>query len=92
MIVAFVQTDDNLYAVVFARGPGSLQLSIGSSSSTTPVNAGVTKIKLALSPGSPTAVLRDNGGNVILTFSPSGFTYVTNPPAYNFNYYMAASP
>ncbi|KAF9516438.1 glycoside hydrolase family 71 protein [Hydnum rufescens UP504] len=85
-------TDDYLYAVVFATGPGSLRLSIGSSSSTTDINAGVNKIKLALSPGSPTAVLFDSGGNTILTFSPSGFTYITNPSAYNFNYYMAASP
>jgi glucan endo-1,3-alpha-glucosidase len=88
----FIQTDDNLYAVVFATAPGSLQLSIGSSNSTTAITPGVNKIKLALSPGSPTAVLRDGGGNILIDFSPSGFTYVTKPSAYNFNYHMAASP
>ncbi|KAF9507255.1 glycoside hydrolase family 71 protein [Hydnum rufescens UP504] len=85
-------TDDNLYAVVFATGPGSLQLSIGSSNRTTAISAGVNKIKLPLSPGSPTALLRDSNGNLLISFSPSGFTYVTKAAAYNFNYYMAASP
>jgi glucan endo-1,3-alpha-glucosidase len=92
ILMTSIQTDDNLYAVVFATGPGSLQLSIGSSNRTTAISPGVNKIKLPLSPGSPTALLRDSNGNLLLSFSPSGFTYVTKPAAYNFNYYMAASP
>jgi glucan endo-1,3-alpha-glucosidase len=92
IVMASIQTDDNLYAVVFSTGPGSLELSIGSSHSTTAISTGVNKIKLPLSPGSPTARLLDSEGKLLISFSPSGFTYVTNPPAYNFNYYLAASP
>ncbi|KDQ19482.1 glycoside hydrolase family 71 protein [Botryobasidium botryosum FD-172 SS1] len=83
-------TDDNLYAVVFATGSGSLTLSIGSSSSTTNVGAGVTKIKLPLSPGSPRARLTTSRGTV--DFAPSNFNVVSNPSVYNFNYFVAASP
>lgn len=42
--------------------------------------------------GSPTATLLDSSGNVAISFSPSGFNYVTNPATYNFNYYIAMSP
>jgi len=83
-------TDDNIYAVVFSVGTYTLQLSIGSSSGSFPITPGVNKIKLAMSPGSPTARLVDSGGATVLTFSPS-FSVVSNPQTYNFNYYIAAS-
>src|SRR5258708_4291821 len=69
LLISLYQTDDNLYAVVFdASGAdgGSLQLSIGTSSGTFSVSAGVNKFKLSLSPGSPTAVLMDSSGQTLL--------------------------
>ena len=95
LLYSFLQTDDNLYAVLFAASSadgGSLQLSIGTSNNTFAVSSGVNKFKLLLSPGSPTAILMDSSGQTLISFSPANFNYVTNPTAYNFNYYMAASP
>ena len=95
LLISLYKTDDNLYAVVFAASGadgGSLQLSIGTSNGTFSVSTGVNKFKLGLSPGSPTAVLMDSSGQTLISFSPSGFNFVSNPSAYNFNYYMAASP
>src|SRR5258706_1711694 len=69
LLISLYQTDDNLYAVVFdASGAdgGSLQLSIGTSSGTFSVSAGVNKFKLSLSPGSPTAVLMDSSGQTLI--------------------------
>lgn len=87
------QTDDNLYAIVFATAAGSLKLSIGSSSSTTSIVAGVNKIKLALAVGSPTATLYNSAGAALVTFAPSGFTYTgSSCTVYNFNYHAAISP
>src|SRR5258708_2689218 len=95
LLISLYKTDDNLYAVVFAASGadgGSLQLSIGTSNGTFSVSTGVNKFKLGPSPGSPTAVLMDSSGQTLISFSPSGFNFVSNPSAYNFNYYMAASP
>lgn len=78
---------------MFSTGSYTLHLSLGSASGTYAVTAGVNKIKMALSNGgSPTASLVDGSGNTVLSFSPSGFTYKTNPTTYNFNYYIAVSP
>ncbi len=85
-----VKTDDYLWAIVFAKTSGSLKLQIGTSSGTFPIQAGVNKVQLPLSPGSPTATLL-RGTTPVLIFQPPGFTYTANPTAYNFNFYMAAS-
>lgn len=87
----FSKTDDNIYCVVFSTGSYTLHLSIGSSSSTFTITAGVNKVKLAMAVGSPTASLVDSSGTTVLSFSPS-FGVVSNPPSYNFNYYIQASP
>lgn len=91
--MAFLQTDDNLYALVFAADSGSLNLSIGKSSSSFSISPGVNKIKLPLDVGSPHAVLYDTAGNVVVDFAPSGFSYTGySCSTYNFNYYTAMSP
>ncbi|KAF8337420.1 alpha-1,3-glucanase, partial [Cantharellus anzutake] len=84
-------TDDNLYATIFAAKIATLKLQIGSSNITSNIRVGVNKVSLPLSPGSPTATLVSGEADFI-KFSPSGFTYTATPTAYNFNYYMAASP
>lgn len=87
------QSEDFLYAVVFASGPGTLKLSIGTSSSSSPIVAGVNKIKLKLSPGaSAKATLMDSAGKILVDFAPKDFTFDPSPKAFNFNYRMAASP
>lgn len=89
LLIFYSQTDDNLYALVFSMVAGTFKLSIGSSSSSTPIVPGLTKIKLALSPGSPRATLLDSAGNVVFDGSPAGYTYTATPTVYNFNYYVA---
>ena len=92
-LLQFLQTDDNLYSLIFATGSGSLHLSIGSSSSSFSISPGVNKVKLPLDIGTPHAVLYDSAGSVAVDFAPSGFSYTGNScSAYNFNYYTAVSP
>jgi len=88
-----LQTDDNLYALIFAKDSGSLNLSIGNSCESFSISPGVNKIKLPLDVGSPHAVLYDSAGNIVVDFAPSDFSYTGNScSTYNFNYYTAMSP
>ena len=76
---------------MFSVGTYTLNLSIGLSSGSFRITPGVNKVKLAMALGSPTAKLVDSGGTTVLSFSP-GFSVVSSPSTYNFNYYIAASP
>ncbi|KAF7440239.1 hypothetical protein PC9H_000583 [Pleurotus ostreatus] len=78
---------DTLWAVVFATSPGSVTLTSGTNTQTFSVNAGVNKLKLPLSPGKITVSMTKNG-QVIINYSPAGYTFITNPVTYNYNAYV----
>lgn len=84
-------TSDNLWIVLFSTGSGSLKVTMGSSTSTFSVVAGVNKFTLGLAQASSvTAVLTRNGSQV---FSVQGVvTYTNSPSTYNWNYAAAAGP
>jgi glucan endo-1,3-alpha-glucosidase len=76
-----------------AVSPGIVTLSTSSTQSQTfNVTAGVTKLSLAIQAnGFMHATLQRNGKTVI-DLQPQNFTFDPNPPSYNFNAYVVASP
>ncbi|KAJ7589885.1 hypothetical protein C8J56DRAFT_1139566 [Mycena floridula] len=83
--------DDNLYAMVFSMVSGTLQLTMGSSSSSTPIFPGITKVALPLSPGAPRAVLLDASGHVLID-GTAPWSFIHSPQVYNFNSYTSGFP
>ncbi|KAG8919441.1 hypothetical protein FRC00_011331, partial [Tulasnella sp. 408] len=82
---------DNLWIVLFSTGSGTLQVTMGSSSPTFSVNAGVNKFTLALTQASSvTAVLTRNGSQVFRV--QGAVTYTNSPSKYNWNFAAAAGP
>ncbi|KDQ33034.1 glycoside hydrolase family 71 protein [Pleurotus ostreatus PC15] len=81
---------DTLWAVVFATSPGSVTLTSGTNTQTFSVNAGVNKLKLPLSPGKITVSMTKNG-QVIINYSPAGYTFITNPVTCAFVLYTSSS-
>lgn len=67
-----------MWAAVFAPSAATVTLSCGSSTQTFNVNAGVTKLKIPLAPGKMSVKMVRNG-QTIIEYTPSGYTYVTNP-------------
>ncbi|KAJ7720281.1 glycoside hydrolase family 71 protein [Mycena maculata] len=86
-------TQDYLWAVVVLTAPAQVTLTCGASRASAALSAGLSKMKLPLDPStcSVTASVSRNN-KIVLTFTPSGFNFSTNPPTYNFNAFVAASP
>ena len=83
-----------MWAVVFASAPAEVDLwTSDTTTSTTTVGAGVTKLNLPLNEagGYMRARLRRNGA-IITDFAPSGYFYQPHPQTYNFNAFTASSP
>ncbi|QRV84039.1 alpha-1,3-glucanase [Ceratobasidium sp. AG-Ba] len=82
---SFPQTEDNLWAVVFATQPGKLTLSADPSKPQSfDIPAGVSKLQIPLIPGQGiTATLTRNGATVV-DMKPD-FTFNPNPETYNYN-------
>lgn len=83
-------TDDNLYAMVFAKDAGTLTLTAGSTSQTFAVTAGVNKVKMPSAEGKFSAKLV-RGGSTTASLDSGSFSYTNTPATYNFNYYVATS-
>ncbi|GBE84927.1 glycoside hydrolase family 71 protein [Sparassis latifolia] len=81
---------DTLWVVVMATAPGTVTLSTSNSNSQTfPVDAGVTKLSIPLTPGGYMhGVLERNGGTTI-DLQPADYTFNPNPLSYNYNAYVA---
>lgn len=84
-------TDDVVYALVFATADGVATLTSGTNSERYAVKAGLNKIKLAMSPGSVTIKVSRNGANVVSYDSTGSFSYTNEPSTYNFNYFVGSS-
>lgn len=79
-------TDDVVYALVFAKADGVATLTSGTNSERYAVKTGLNKIKLPMSPGSVTVKVRRGGVDVVSYDSTGEFTYTNSPKSYNFNY------
>ena len=84
-------TDDFVYALVFATADGVATLTSGTNSERYAVKTGLNKIKLAMSPGSVTVKVRRNGVDVVSYDSTGSFSYTNTPSSYNFNYMVHSS-
>ena len=67
-----------MWAVAFATSKATVTLQCGSSSSSFSVNAGVTKLKIPLAPGTMSVKMVRNG-RTILAETSQNYTYVLNP-------------
>ncbi|KAI0327727.1 glycoside hydrolase [Cubamyces sp. BRFM 1775] len=85
-------TQDYLWAVTLLTAPANVTLSCGTSSQTTQVPAGLSKLKLKLSANcaAKATVMRNKA--TALSLSPKGFNFNTHPQSYNFNAFVAVSP
>jgi len=86
------QTQDFVWGVVFLTSPAHVTLSCGSSNQTMSLRGGVSKVRLGLVVACSVEARITRGGVVVLRFAPSGFEFQMNPPSYNFNAFVAASP
>jgi glucan endo-1,3-alpha-glucosidase len=84
-------TDDNLYAVVFATAPSVATLTSGGNSMSFSVPAGLSKIKMPLSPGAIGGSIERGGQHVASYDSGAQFSFTTTPAAYNYNYWVGSS-
>lgn len=87
----YQNTDDNLYAAVFATSAGSVTLTSGSTSQTFTVTAGLNKLKMPLAAGAIGGQLTRNGATVASYDSTGSFAYDLTPATYNFNYFVGSS-
>ncbi|KAG8953476.1 hypothetical protein FRC04_002318 [Tulasnella sp. 424] len=86
-------TDDLLWIVLFSTGSGSLKVTMGSSSSTFSVTAGVNKFTLPLAQASSVTAVLTRNGDQVFNFQSNAVTYTSgNPSTYNWNYAAAAGP
>ncbi|KDR78300.1 hypothetical protein GALMADRAFT_94936 [Galerina marginata CBS 339.88] len=83
-------TEDSMWAAVFATSSATVILKCGTSSNTFSVGAGVTKLKIPLAAGKIT-VQMTRGGQTIINYTPSDYTFVTNPVLYNYNAYVGSA-
>lgn len=67
-----------MWVAVFVPSAAAVTLSCGSSTQTFNVHPGVNKLKIPLSPGKMSVKMVRNG-QTIIDYTPSGYTYVTNP-------------
>jgi glucan endo-1,3-alpha-glucosidase len=77
---------DSLWAAVFATSSCTVTLTIGSSSQTFNVGAGVSNLQIPLAPGQITVTMVRNGQTVI-NQTPDDFTFITDPVLCEFRLY-----
>ena len=86
----FELDQDVLWAVVFATAPGSVTLSTSDSTQQTfPVQAGVNKLQLELTPGGYMRGVLTRDGKTVIDLRPQGYTFTATPQTYNFNAFTA---
>lgn len=80
-----IQTEDTLWAIVFATSPGSVTLSADPSKPQKfNVPAGVSKLQIPLVPGQAIAATLARGGVNVVEMKPD-FVFEENPETYNYN-------
>lgn len=85
-----LQTEDKLWAVVFATSDATVEITTSSGTTqTTNVNAGVTKISMDLVAGSGMSAKLTRNGKTVVSLDPgSAFTFNANPETYNYNAFV----
>lgn len=83
-------TTDFLWAVVLSTGDATVTLTSGSNTENFSVKAGLTKLKIANSPGGMSGQITRNGA-VVASYNGAGFTYTDSPSTYNYNYFVGSS-
>ncbi|RXK35703.1 hypothetical protein M231_07031 [Tremella mesenterica] len=83
-------TEDYLYAVVFATEDGQASLTSGSQTTSFDVKRGLNKLKVVSNQGGIGGSLSRNGKKVV-DYTAQGFTYTSNPQTYNYNYFVGSS-
>ncbi|KAF7301311.1 hypothetical protein MIND_00696200 [Mycena indigotica] len=84
-------TKDILWGVAMLTAPAQLTATCGSSRLSTTLPAGLSKFQLPLVSTCNVVVTLARSNSVFINFAPSGFTFRTDPPSYNFNAFVAAS-
>ncbi|KAI9058333.1 glycoside hydrolase family 71 protein [Trametes sanguinea] len=83
---------DKLWAVVLATADGSLTLATSDTTSQTfQVKAGVNKFSLDLSPGGFMHGTLTRNGQTTIDLKPDNYTFNPNPPAFNYNAFVASA-
>lgn len=77
---------------VLLTSPAQVEVSCGVSNETTSIPAGLSKIRLPLVEACSVVVDVSRANISVLHFAPVGFDFQLNPPSYNFNAFVAASP
>ncbi|KAF9462540.1 alpha-1,3-glucanase [Collybia nuda] len=85
-------TEDCLWVVVLLTSPAQVRLTCGVAVSTTMVPSGLSKLGLHFFADCAAKVEIFRGGVLALQFAPAKFAFHKNPPNYNFNAFVAASP
>ncbi|KAF9484188.1 hypothetical protein BDN70DRAFT_181683 [Pholiota conissans] len=83
-------TEDSMWAAVYSTASATVILKCGSSSSSFSVGAGVSKLKIPLAAGKMTVQMIRNG-QTIINYTPTDYTYVTNPVQYNYNAWVGSA-
>lgn len=88
----FAQTQDTLWALVFAAEPSNVTLATSDSNSESfSVPAGVSKLSYALTSGGYMHGTISRNGQSVVDLMPANYTFNPNPPSYNYNIFVAAS-
>ncbi|KAI0354941.1 glycoside hydrolase [Trametes cingulata] len=83
---------DKLWAVVLATADGQLTLATSDTTTQTfDVKAGVNKLSLDLTPGGFMHGTLTRNGQTVIDLKPDGYTFDPNPPAFNYNAFVASA-
>ncbi|KAF7313455.1 hypothetical protein HMN09_00501400 [Mycena chlorophos] len=85
-------TQDVLWGAMLLTDDAQLKISCGASKLTATYPAGLSKFQLPLVDACSVSASLVRNNQVVLNFSPQGFSFSTRPPMYNFNSFVAASP
>ena len=87
-----LQTEDKIWAVVFATSPATLTLSTSSKKSKTfKVPAGGSEHSLPIAAGETMKAVLKRNGNTVIDLHPKGFTFSAKPSTYNYNAFVVSS-
>ncbi|TCD60933.1 hypothetical protein EIP91_009286 [Steccherinum ochraceum] len=87
----YLWTQDFVWGVVLLSSPATVQLNCGAQATRAMLPAGLSKISLYLTAACTVNTTITRGANTT-TFAPSNYKFSLNPPSYNFNALVVASP
>ncbi|KAF8191300.1 glycoside hydrolase family 71 protein [Pholiota molesta] len=85
-------TEDTLWADVLLSKPAHFEMTCGGSKYSGNLPAGANKVKMPLKDDCSVSSSVTRDGKKTVDFTPPGFRFSKNPPSYNFNAFVAASP